>query len=224
LTTELPPLLDHYVKAVLDAPRELHLTSENDRPLFQQRHVADAQALLHTYTQAYPPPSPAKVLDVGTGNGVPGMVLAILRPDWQVDLVDSNAKKSGFLDTFSKSHAMPNVQVFWDRAEKLGHMAQRESYDLVFCRALSKLPTALELTLPFLKVGGQLIVSHGTSWPEELKRSETALTKLQAEFIKTVHYAVPNIEGDFVALIFTKKVPTPKQYPRNVGIPDKRPL
>ena len=140
-------------------------------------------------------------------------------------LLDSSNKKCLFLDTFIKNNAISNAGVKCIRAEEFAHTEARETYDGVVCRALEKLPTAIELTLPFLKISGHLIVSHGTSWKEELQRSENALKLLGGKFKKAIPYI---IEGDttFYMLVFEKNGNQhPRNViPRNVGIPTKRPL
>ena len=223
LTTNQEALLTRYTEAVIEASDLLHLTSEKDKPFFRARHVNDAVALAQRLPAALLPHQPLQVLDVGTGNGVPGLVLAILFPEWHVDLMDSSNKKCLFLDAFIKNNAIKNVSVLCDRAEFLAHKTQREAYDLVFSRALGKLPSALELTIPFLKVDHHLIVSHGTTWQEELRRSDKALELLQTQLQQTIPYTLETY-GQFMILIFKKLAPTLERYPRNVGIPTKRPL
>lgn len=125
---------------------------------------------------------------------------------------------------FCKFNAIKNVRVIVGRAEKFGHdNDMRESYDIVFARALGKLPSALELAGAFVKVGGQLIVPHGTSWQKEYQRSEKAMKALGLHLKDKQNYELaPGIQ--FTALVFEKINPTPEKYPRAVGIPTKRPL
>jgi len=216
-------LLTRYTEAVMQASDLLHLTSEKDRPFFRARHVNDAVTMVQHIPIALIPHTPLKALDVGTGNGVPGIILSILFPEWQLDLLDSSNKKCLFIDSFIKKNAIHNTHVICDRAEFLARQSPRESYALVFSRALGKLPTALELTLPFLKMGGYLIVSHGTTWEQELKRSQNGLSLLGGTFEQMIPYQVTD-QGQFFILLFKKTSPTPDRYPRNVGIPVKRPL
>src|SRR5437016_5499744 len=154
-------LLEKYVEAVMSAPRSLGLTAARDSADFWQRHVLDALKLVELF-----PPStherPLKVLDVGSGNGIPGLPAAIAVPHWSVDLLDSNNKKCGFIDMFCKFNSIGNAHVLPGRAEEFAHSEHRESYDIVFARALGKLPVALELAAAFVVVGGTLIVPHGT--------------------------------------------------------------
>lgn len=213
-------ILNRYAEAVVSAP--INLTSEANRATFRSRHIADAIALDEKIGAEIALPAMPNVLDVGSGNGIPGIVLAVRHPEWHVSLLDSINKKCLFLESFCKSSAINNATVKCTRAEVLAHTDERETYDLVVCRALEKLPTGLELTLPFVKVGSFLIVSHGTSWAEELEKCNNALQKLGGCFKRAVPYAAESLI--FHMLVFEKIAATPPIYPRNPGIPTKRPL
>lgn len=215
-------LLEKYVQAVMAAPQSLQLTATQDPREFWQRHVLDALKLVELF-----PPSDhektMKVLDVGSGNGIPGLPAAIAAPNWSVDLLDSNSKKCGFIDMFCKFNGIKNVRVIVGRAETLGRSEMRGSYDIVFARALGKLPVALELSSPFAKVPGTLIVPHGTSWSRELERSKKAMKELGLNLRDKANYNLG--KGiKFTALLFEKVHSTADKYPRAVGIPAKRPL
>ncbi len=216
-------LLEKYVEAVMSAPESLHLTATRDPKEFWQRHVMDALKLIELLPQK-DHERKLQVLDVGSGNGIPGIPAAIAVPLWQVTLLDSDNKKCGFLDMFCKNNAIQNVQILPKRAELAAHSSlYREVYHVVYARALGKLPVSLELSSPFLKIGGTLIVPHGTSWPKEIKASEKAMKELGLINQGQRDYALG--EGPiFTALLFEKIFPTPEKYPRNVGIPAKRPL
>jgi len=215
-------LLEKYVQAVMSAPHSLALTAARDPREFWQRHVLDALKLL----EFFPPSLHQKalhVLDVGSGNGIPGVPASIAVPSWIVELLDSNAKKCGFIDMFCKFNAIKNVHVACGRAEVLAHSDRRESYDLVFARALGKLPVALELAGAFVTVGGTLVVPHGTSWQSELKKSQKAVKVLGLKLTDKIHYDL-GLGMQFTALLFGKIQSTPDKYPRAVGMPAKRPL
>jgi 16S rRNA (guanine527-N7)-methyltransferase len=221
MTPEQEGLLKKYVEAVLAAPAHLHLTSDRDFQLFWNRHILDA-ITLH---ELIPPPlkRPSnKILDVGSGNGIPGIPISIIEPSWNVDLLDSDNKKFGFIDTFISSNAINNAHIVIGRAETLSHTKMRSSYNIVFARALSKIRVAVELCAAFLKIGGILIVPHGTSWEDELGNNADSLDILGLDMPEPIIYKLGNVE--YTAIIFTKISDTPKEYPRSVGIPAKRPL
>jgi len=203
------------------APDHLHLTSDRELIRFWHRHVQDAVKLFEMIPSSHRKPA-ARILDVGSGNGVPGIPIAILEPLWSVELLDSDNKKCGFLDMFCKKYAIKNEHIIVGRAEALGRGAMRESYDIVFSRALGKLPVALELAGSFVKTGGMLIVPHGTSWSTELKDSSLVLETLGLQLIESKEYRLE--QTSFLALLFDKVGQTPSTYPRAVGVPEKKPL
>src|SRR6266480_2780469 len=153
-------LLKKYVDAVMHTPGSLQLTAAKSEVEFWERHVLDALSLIELLPKEFHQQN-LKVLDVGSGNGIPGVPAAIALPHWQIFLLDSNNRKCGFLDMFCKLNMIRNVQVLPGRAETLAQQTiYRSQFDIVFARALSKLPTSLELTVPYLKVGGLLIIPH----------------------------------------------------------------
>ena len=221
ITSEQEKLLRKYAEAVANAPQHLHLTSERDANLFWDRHVMDAIKLVEVIPPALKRPS-NKILDIGSGNGIPGIPISIFNPGWRVDMLDSDNKKCGFIDSFCKSNAILNAHVIVGRAETLAHGPMRSSYYIVFARALSKLRTTIELGAAFVKVGGMLIVPHGTSWEKELGNNADSLDLLGLEMPYSVEYVLGEVK--FAAIIFEKIADTPVAYPRAVGIPSKRPL
>ena len=222
-TSEQKKLLEKYVAAVMRAPGSLQLTAAKSEVEFWERHILDALSLLELlpdehYQQNF------KAIDIGSGNGIPGIPAAIALPQWQLFLLDSNNKKSGFLDMFCNSNRIGNIHILPGRAEALAHqLAFRAQFDIAFARALSKLPTALELSIPFLKVGGILIIPHGNAYQSALTKSENALHELRTSLMKTQPYKVGN-SLSFTALFFRKDQETPERYPRKEGVPKKRPL
>jgi 16S rRNA (guanine527-N7)-methyltransferase len=216
-------LLDKYVQAVLAAPSSLGLTATRDPAEFLERHVLDALKVL-----ALLPPSmhqsKFKVIDIGSGNGIPGIPIAIAVPNWQVFLLDSNNRKSGFLDMFCNYNKIENAHVLTGRAESFAHQDEyRGQFDIAFARALGKLPVALELTVPYLKRNGLLVIPHGDSHKSEVANSQRALNELGAVLQDSIPYQL-NPQVSFTALIFSKRSDTPERYPRKPGIPRKRPL
>jgi 16S rRNA (guanine527-N7)-methyltransferase len=216
-------LLERYVQAVLDAPASLGLTATRVPAEFWQRHVLDALKLLELVPTELHQQN-LRAIDVGSGNGVPGIPVAIALPRWSVVVLESNNKKSGFLDLFCKFNKIGNVTVVTGRSELVAHQsAYRGQFDIAFARALGKLPTALELSIPFLRVGGQLIVPHGTSYEQELESSQYAIQELGTSLQQTIPYSLSD-SLKFTALLFKKDHETKECYPRKPGMPKKDPL
>jgi len=221
MTGQQETLLRQYAKAVVDAPGHLHLTSEKDHERFWERHVMDAVHLV----ESIPPPyirKGTKAIDIGSGNGVPGIILSILRPDIDVTLLDSDNKKCGFLDMFCNLVVLKNVTIIRERAEVYANGDARGTFDVAIARAVGKTSVALELGAGFLKRGGLMIVPHGTTWKEAYVSAERPSNFLGLKPIETNPYKLANQE--FSLLFFKKVADTPAGYPRSVGVPAKKPL
>ncbi len=156
-------------------------------------------------------PQNAKVADVGSGAGFPGMVLAIVRPDCHFDLIEATGKRCNFLELIKDKLELKNVTIHHVRVEELTD--RRSTYDVVTTRAVARLNVLLELCMPLLKVPGLCIAMKGPSAEEELIEAQTAM--------KALHLEAPIIEvvelpsaGRHLNLIFTKLKETPTQYPR----------
>jgi len=155
----------------------------------------------------------AKVADVGTGGGFPGIPIKIYRPDIYLSLIESIGKKARFLNHIVDTLKLGNVEVLNERVEVVGHSKEhRETYNVVVSRYLARLPILVEYCLPLVSVGGKFIAYKGQEAEVEVKEAENAIEKLGGRFIK--------IERDEVnperrSLIFIEKVRnTPDQYPR----------
>lgn len=159
-----------------------------------------------------------RILDLGTGGGLPGLVFAIQHEDKKFTLVDSIQKKCDSIERMTSELGLSNVQVICCRAEALAHDPYyREKFDTVTARALAPLPTLLELVAGFIRPGGVFIAYKGPKHQEELKASKEALSTLNLELEKIHKY-------DRVLLIFRKTKALSPKYPRQNGTPKKNPL
>ncbi|MBI4215926.1 MAG: 16S rRNA (guanine(527)-N(7))-methyltransferase RsmG [Chloroflexi bacterium] len=163
------------------------------------------------------------LIDVGTGAGLPALPLKIAFPHLRVTLVDSVAKKTAFLTHLLAALGLNDVSVKTERAETLArHPDHRESYDLAVSRAVASLPTLLELSLPFLRVGGVMVAPKKGAVAAEVARAGRALTLLGG---RVHHVTELTLAGEKRALVVVAKVsPVPEAYPRRPGLPKKRPL
>ena len=160
-----------------------------------------------------------KVIDIGTGAGIPGIPLKIIKDDVNLTLVDSNNKKCEFLKMVS-SKLNISTKVICSRIEDLAHNNDhREKYDLCLARALSNISTLNEFSLPFLKLSGEAFYIKGKNISKEIIESEFSAKVLGGSLS---NYSTVTDMSSIV--IYNKVRNTPKSYPRKVGIPKKSPL
>ena len=203
-----------YQRLLLEWNEKMNLTAITDPVEVAQKHFADSLAAL-----PYLQPG-TKVIDVGTGAGFPGVPLLILRPELQLTLADSLQKRLTFLDTLLRELGL-HAQLVHGRAEELGqNRLYREQFDAALSRAVAGLPVLLELTTPFVKVGGAAIAYKGDA-AEELEKAKSAAFLLHVQ-LRQVELA--SDLGKRCLIFADKKAPTPKAYPRKAGTPNRKPL
>lgn len=129
-------------------------------------------------------PSGPRLLDVGSGGGLPGMVTAVARPDLEVHLLDATRKKTDFLREAAVVLGLP-VHVHHGRAEELGSGELRASFDIVTARAVAPLERLIPWAAPFLKVGGELHAIKGERWAEELAAAGPEIRRLGLSVLST---------------------------------------
>lgn len=203
-----------YQRLLLEWNEKMNLTAITDPVEVARKHFADSLAAL-----PYLQPG-AKVIDVGTGAGFPGVPLLILRPELQLTLADSLQKRLTFLETLLRELGL-HAQLVHGRAEDLGqNRLYREQFDAALSRAVAGLPVLLELTTPFVKVGGAAIAYKGDA-AEELEKAKSAAFVLHVQ-LRQVELA--SDLGKRCLIFADKKAPTPKAYPRKAGTPNRKPL
>lgn len=222
LPPEFAARAEAYVVLLLEANQRLNLTRITAPRDIAVRHLLDAVdklALLDT-TGA------TSAVDLGSGGGIPGIPLAIARPELRWTLVDSVAKKADVLRGFVEALGLGNVSVVADRAEVLGRSAgHRERHDFVAARACAALPVLAELAMPLLAVDGVLLAWKGplTDADEEVRRGRAALGQVGGKLL-AIHPATASVLGGHTFVIAQKVAPTPERYPRRPGEPSRRPL
>ena len=203
-----------YQRLLAEWNEKMNLTAITDPVEVAEKHFADSLAAL-----PYLKPSMA-IIDVGTGAGFPGIPLLIMMPELQLTLADSLQKRLTFLDALLKELGL-QADLVHGRAEDLGqNRLYRERFDAALSRAVASLPVLLELTTPFLKVGGAAIAYKGDG-AEEMKNARSAAFLL--------HVALRQVDlasdlGKRCLIFADKKAPTPRAYPRKAGTPNKKPL
>ena len=208
--------LGAYLARLIDANRRFNLTRITDPEEAWTRHVLDSLALLPWVLQS----GAERLLDVGSGGGLPGIPLAIAAPHLAVTLLESTGKKARFLEETAAALGLDRVAVACERAETLAHdrHGHREAYDVVTSRAVGRLPVLLELTVPFVRRGGLVLAIKGEQAPREIEESAGALGILMARTVDTVRTPTGTI------VVIEKTGRTPRIYPRRPGEPKRVPL
>jgi len=164
------------------------------------------------------------VVDVGSGGGLPGLPLAIVKPELKVTLLEATGKKARFLERAAEALGLDNVAVVNDRAETAGpQKAYRERFDAAVGRAIGPINVMLELTLPLVRVGGRVLAMKGKAVEGELRDAGDALMLLGGGEVEA-YDALPGLEEEAVIVEIAKAQATPRQYPRRPGTPKHEPL
>ncbi|MGE5421928.1 MAG: 16S rRNA (guanine(527)-N(7))-methyltransferase RsmG [Ignavibacteriales bacterium] len=214
-------LLKEYIRLIQEGNLEQNLVSRNTTGEDLLIHVYDSLVMVD-YEQRLNM-NEKLVIDLGSGQGLPAIPLAIMVPGSKFVLVESDLKKSLFLSQTVEKLNLKNVTVIRARIEDLGQETQyREGYDVVTVRGLAEMSVLLEWGLPLLKVGGTLVAWKGPNLDHELEISHNAMSTLGGVLVTVEKYLLEDKER---ALAFVEKTgPTPSKYPRRGGIAKKRPL
>ena len=222
VSAEVLGVLGEYLRLLLDENTRQNLTAIRDLEAAWRRHVIDSLTL---YDGVVALGEGASVVDVGSGGGAPGMVLAAACPGLRVTLLDSSRKKAGFLERCAGGLGLSGARVVCARAEAAGQdPAHRQRYDAAVCRAIGPLAESLEYTLPLVRVGGRLMAIKGPSVVGELDGAGDALMELGGGEVE-VYDAYPEGFGHGSKIVVVEKErATPKRYPRAPGVPRREPL
>lgn len=210
--------LEVYFQMLLEWNQRMDLTNVAPEDM-ARRHFADSILAL---LKADWFPMGARTIDVGSGAGFPGMVLAVCRPDLQMCLLDAQRKRCDFLVRVSESLALGNLTVMHGRAEDHARLACRESFDLAIARAVAPLRVLAEFLLPFVRVGGRALCWKGPSLQQELAQAKVSLKALGGADDGQLLLPLPDEEHYVISI--RKVWATPAKYPRRAGAPAKNPL
>ena len=207
-----------YLELLIEYNSHTNLTALRDEKSIVEKHFLDSLLLQNLIKKEF-----KKAIDIGTGAGFPGMVLAIFNPDIEFTLMDSLGKKTKFLELVKEELELNNVNVVTSRAEDYINDENRETYDLGLCRGVSKLGTILEYIIPFLKINGEFLSQKMEGTGEETE-AENALNTLKSKIIEIYNLQLPFSKDSRVVIKIEKTASNDKKYPRRAGIPLKRPL
>lgn len=206
-----------FLKLLQDYNSHTNITAIRNEKDIIEKHFLDSLLLQNLLKD-----EDKKLIDIGTGAGFPGMVLAIFNPDKTFTLLDSIKKKTTFLELVKEKLALDNVEVINGRAEEF-ISKRREFYDVGLCRGVSNLAVILEYEIPFIKVNGRFLPQKmvGT---EEIMTADKALKILNSKIIKEHNFLLPYSNEKRLVIEILKEKRTDTKYPRKTGIPLKKPL
>ncbi len=201
--------------AVVEQNKVKNLTAITEPQQVAKLHLLDSLTLLTLEDLAG-----KRIIDVGCGAGFPGVPVKIACPEAKLTLLDSLGKRMQWLET-----ALPTLGVEAEcitaRAEEAVE-TRREQYDIATSRAVARLNILLELTAPYVKVGGKVLAMKGTAAKEELLEAKNAIAKLGLKLERVAEFP---IDGTAHTVIVLKKMaPTPRQYPRRYAKIKQNPL
>jgi 16S rRNA (guanine527-N7)-methyltransferase len=203
--------------------RRVNLTAITDPAEVETKHFLDSLSVVLAFPQGFTPG--AKVLDIGSGPGFPGLPLAIVYPQAGFTLVEATWKKADFIAHAVKQLGLANVAVINDRSETLAHQRQhREAYAVVLARALAPLPALAELALPFASIGGMVIALKKGAMEQEVAGAGNAIRLMGGRLKESVPVTLKELNDGRVLVILEKVGHTPSDYPRRPGMPATRPI
>ncbi len=224
-------LKDHHLaafatchEALVTWNQRFNLTAITDWEAVLIRHFLDSLSCLKAIHQQELTAG-ARVVDVGTGAGYPGIPLKIVCPGMRLTLVEATRKKVTFLEHLVRELGLKDVRAIHARAEQLGQdPAHRERYDWAVARAVAKMPTLVEYLLPLVTVGGSTLSQKGQDAPAEVQEAVYAISTLGGDVRRLVPVELRGLAETRYLVVVDKVASTPGKYPRRPGVPDKRPL
>ena len=220
IDSDMSEKLNLYGNLLLEWNGKMNLTAITEPKDVLYKHFYDSILLL----KHCKPETAAKLIDVGTGAGFPGMVLKIVRPDLKVTLLDSLNKRLVFLNEVISQLGLGDIQTVHMRAEDAGRSEiYREKYDIAAARAVASLPVLLEYCMPFIRKGGIFVSMKGPSVSAEAEMCRNAEKILGAGKPNIICETLTGQEHR--AFVFYKKISqTPPKFPRKPSDISKQPL
>ena len=207
-----------YMELTLKANESFNLTANDTKESFMIKNIIDSLLIVKNLDL-----NGKNILDLGSGAGLPGIPLAIYYKNANFTLLEPLTKRANFLKEIAQKLGLKNVKVVNDRAEIFIKNA-RESYDFVTSRAVSRLNILLELSIPFLKVGGKLIAYKGINYQEEINESKNALDLLSSKIIAIEEENLVQINEKRYNIFIQKNQKTSQKYPREYRLIKKKAL
>ena len=208
---------EKYYQFLVEENKKYNLTSITDEEDVVFKHFLDS-VLPEKYIT-----SNASCIDVGTGAGFPAIPLKIVRPDLFVCMVDSLQKRVNFLNQTINMLGLKNIEAHHARAEDFA-VKNREKFDFALSRAVAQVPTLSEYLLPFVKIGGKVIMYKSQKVEEELCSGEKAIKVLGGKVEDFIKMRIDEIDAERNFIVIKKVQNTPQKYPRGKNLPKTKPI
>ena len=225
IDVECQKLFELYYRELIDWNKRFNLTAIIDYQAVQIKHFLDSLTVVSVINEERSTNPFFNIIDVGTGAGFPGIPLKIILPQVRLTLLDSTAKKSGFLVHMVKEMRLSDVTVIVGRAEEMAHLpSYRQQFDIVVSRAVAPMSALVELTLPFCRIGGKLVAHKKGEIEEEIEKANRAIGVMGGRFARMDKVDVEELGEERYLVVVEKIFPTPDKYPRRSGIPARNPI
>lgn len=206
---------EKYYELLLFYNEKFNITAITEREEVIKKHFVDSVLGVKLITGN-------KLIDVGSGGGFPALPIKIMKPEISLTMLEATGKKCEFLKTVAKELGLTDVTVINARAEELAKDSKyRESFDCGSARAVARLNTLLEYTMPFIKVGGQFVAYKGDA-KEELLEAQNAIKTLGGKVKEDYCYELDGAKRELIVIEKIKN--TPDIYPRSNSMIKKKPL
>lgn len=209
----------NFMNLLIEKNKVMNLTGITEPKEVILKHFIDSLTILKYIDKN------STAIDVGTGAGFPGIPIKMAEESLEMTLLDSLNKRINFLNEVIEKNGLNKIHTIHGRAEDFGKdVKYREKFDIVTSRAVASLNVLLEYMLPFVKIGGKCICMKGSNCDDEIENAKNAIKILGGEIEKIEKFTLPNSDNNRTILIIKKVKKTERQYPRNAGIPTKKPL
>jgi 16S rRNA (guanine527-N7)-methyltransferase len=238
LTPDQVAMFRRYRDELIAWRSRVNLTAITDDEGIQTKHFLDSLSCLlavaasRSNSATAPVPSEAclfkpdaRLIDVGSGAGFPGLPLKIVCPTIKLTLLEATGKKVEFLNRIISLLDLRGVTVIKGRAEELGHAPDhREQYDWAMARAVAEMPTLVEYLLPFVRIGGKALAQKGEDAPLEVASAEAAIVHMGGRLNRLIPVELTGIAETRYLVLLDKVAAAPDKHPRRPGMPAKHPI
>lgn len=208
LTPIMEQQLKQYYQILISENKKYNLTTITEESDVYYKHFYDALLVSNNIILTN-----QNLCDVGSGAGIPGIILKICFPQLQLTIVESNTKKCQFLKLVINELHLENVYLVSERVETFAHQ-YRETFDIVTARALAPLNILSELCLTLVKIGGLFIAYKGLKVAAELNLAQNSITTMGGKLINHFTFQLPNNYGQRTIVHFQKYKLCALKYPR----------